>query len=102
DGIRCFHVTGVQTCALPISDEPNEAGLDPYADCAAEQLCRARTDIVAVTSIPYNSEPYWTRNLDLSASYNMQLGNGGALSVRLLDRKSVVYARGWRPAVGVS
>src|SRR5690606_40758115 len=22
DGIRDFHVTGVQTCALPISDEP--------------------------------------------------------------------------------
>src|SRR5690606_39821417 len=25
DGIRAFHVTGVQTCALPISDEPTTA-----------------------------------------------------------------------------
>src|SRR5690606_39482351 len=26
DGIRDFHVTGVQTCALPISGQPRDAG----------------------------------------------------------------------------
>src|SRR5690606_41200427 len=29
DGIRAFHVTGVQTCALPISDLGTFANIDP-------------------------------------------------------------------------
>src|SRR5690606_26253379 len=50
DGIRDFHVTGVQTCALPISGEvaPGMDAADvedPVADrdAAAERLVRARS-----------------------------------------------------------
>src|SRR6266700_7243341 len=31
DGIRDFHVTGVQTCALPISNGPADDGVAPGA-----------------------------------------------------------------------
>src|SRR5690606_37268292 len=49
------------------SDEPNVNGFDPYLHCEAAQPCVARTDIVAYEDIPFNAEPYWTRNLDVSA-----------------------------------
>src|SRR5439155_12893173 len=41
DGIRAGHVTGVQTCALPISDHPalvQERGDDEVADPALDDL----------------------------------------------------------------
>src|SRR5690606_36785425 len=40
DGIRDFHVTGVQTCALPISDAVciGDIGLDIQQRCAVEQV----------------------------------------------------------------
>src|SRR5690606_40999692 len=47
DGIRDFHVTGVQTCALPISPRPAPAGLlgrggDRGLDRAAQRHARRR------------------------------------------------------------
>src|SRR5690606_41130209 len=34
DGIRGFHVTGVQTCALPISDKAIQVSLERHMECA--------------------------------------------------------------------
>src|SRR5256885_2697800 len=46
DGIRDYKVTGVQTCALPISSTPLPAGLDGDA-ADAEQLYRLlETEVV--------------------------------------------------------
>src|SRR5690606_7056493 len=75
-------------------DEPNTQGLDPYTDCPlAEAPCVARTDIVAWVDTPFNAEPFWTRNLDLSASYNLQLDGGGSLSVRMLATRALEQSR---------
>src|SRR6266511_4519559 len=38
DGIRDFHVTGVQTCALPISDAPPPDGIDLVDADSGEDL----------------------------------------------------------------
>src|SRR5690606_23517705 len=51
------------------------------------------TDIVAYEDIPFNAEPYWTRNLDVSASYNMSLNGGGSLSIRLLGTHALEQSR---------
>lgn len=75
-------------------EEPNVDGIDPYGPfCQAMQDCVARTDIVAYYNLPFNSEPYWTRNLDLSASYNLQLDGGGSLSMRLLATRALEQSR---------
>src|SRR5690606_29021072 len=47
DGIRHFHVTGVQTCALPISLDQNRAALDPN-ETLAHFLTDGRGDSVVV------------------------------------------------------
>src|SRR5690606_40329726 len=38
DGIRDFHVTGVQTCALPISNPPGLLRLEPHAEGLRERI----------------------------------------------------------------
>src|SRR5690606_9814159 len=75
------------------SDEPNTQGLDPYTDCEANAPCVARTDIVAYIDTPFNAEPFWTRNLDVSVSYNLQLNGGGSLSMRLLGTHALEQSR---------
>src|SRR5690606_39291700 len=54
DGIRDFHVTGVQTCALPISEGPNRTGywIMPAVFSAAGACPRPRRQ-PALSSIPY-------------------------------------------------
>src|SRR5207302_3156580 len=42
DGIRDFHVTGVQTCALPISQEPHDPRLG-VAEEATDRGLRTET-----------------------------------------------------------
>src|SRR5437870_7406191 len=46
DGIRDGHVTGVQTCALPISKEPREAGdaAAAVAEAVAKKPSRAKKE----------------------------------------------------------
>src|SRR5436309_13908463 len=48
DGIRDFHVTGVQTCALPISRELHPVLLDTGAvtDGLEQRRCREVPDVV--------------------------------------------------------
>jgi outer membrane receptor protein involved in Fe transport len=53
----------------------------------------ARTDIVAYEDFPYNAEPYWTRNLDVSASYNLTLDGGGSMNIRLLGTRALEQSR---------
>src|SRR5690606_40420202 len=50
DGIRDFHVTGVQTCALPISDIMNPGDYDPSSLIAQATAAReAGADLVVAT-----------------------------------------------------
>src|SRR5690606_40999516 len=57
DGIRDFHVTGVQTCALPISDHADAAGIG--GDVTADGAGAARAEVhrvlqsVSARSLPY-------------------------------------------------
>src|SRR5690606_40912969 len=50
DGIRDFHVTGVQTCALPISERVGSMGLD-RAYSATEQLAALALKTLSQTFI---------------------------------------------------
>src|SRR5215475_16070967 len=52
DGIRDFHVTGVQTCALPISNGRARAIDD---DELARRLALARAEVEALRSMTYRS-----------------------------------------------
>src|SRR6266511_2515956 len=46
DGIRDFHVTGVQTCALPIcSKRPRCEACSLYVECAAEGAVPPQMDL---------------------------------------------------------
>src|SRR5690606_40923713 len=64
DGIRCFHVTGVQTCALPISQE------EPDMDATqAKQLSEVHA--ILMRKLPDGSgattpDQIWARTLDVS------------------------------------
>src|SRR5207302_4113693 len=60
DGIRDFHVTGVQTCALPISD-PTTAG--------HEQL-----------ALPYRVDAYWAEIGRASCRERVQISAAGGAS----------------------
>src|SRR5690606_40647072 len=52
DGIRCFHVTGVQTCALPIFDALFGAGLSrPVEGRALEVLREVERSAVPVCAV---------------------------------------------------
>src|SRR5690606_40116129 len=56
DGIRAFHVTGVQTCALPILIQHNDFCQPPVCGCAPAEkltaaclpmnLCKARSNFL--------------------------------------------------------
>src|SRR5690606_39367066 len=65
DGLRCFHVTGVQTCALPISygctDGIEEDDLDAELACleddwAAEEISQSAS---AISQDVPEAAPYW-------------------------------------------
>src|SRR5690606_41060648 len=89
DGIRDFHVTGVQTCALPIlcrsaaskrsalnSAQPSSASAGPW--CGSRTSKASYLPIAASSSPPLvNSRPSFR-----------------ALSIALRDRKSVVEGEG--------
>src|SRR5690606_38744660 len=51
DGIRAFHVTGVQTCALPIMEARGEVPVVIYHSHTSTEAYPSRTDI------SYASEP---------------------------------------------
>jgi hypothetical protein len=96
---RCYQFNDPFWCGkiafnpLGSAEEPNETGADPYTDCEAAMPCPARADIVAYEDTPFNAEPYWTRNLDVSASYNLQLDGGGSLTMRLLGTHALEQSR---------
>src|SRR5690606_39817087 len=47
DGIRDFHVTGVQTCALPISEEERRSRSTALLRADLRQRCRGLVDLRA-------------------------------------------------------
>src|SRR6266404_8582114 len=55
DGIRDKLVTGVQTCALPIS--PTTDGSDPYFPCHAWKLITATGGVPSWSSASVNRRP---------------------------------------------
>src|SRR5690606_40657031 len=67
DGIRDFHVTGVQTCALPIYRQP----LPTCRSCS--YLCIAG----ACSGLPRGS--VWGRTFDCAPGQAVRLGNGQAI-----------------------
>src|SRR5690606_39736462 len=93
--IRDFHVTGVQTCALPISYPPMstrlaEAGIPVDEGFSAENLARARPDLVVVgnAAVPTHPEATYARERGL-----VQLSFPEALAHFFLrGRRSLVVA----------
>ena len=73
-------------------EEPNVDGLTE-ADCVPEQPCLARTEILSIESPIFNSEPYWSRGFDFSATYNFRLQRGGTLSARFLATRTLEQNR---------
>src|SRR5690606_39919563 len=64
DGIRAFHVTGVQTCALPIYPEPGGSRYHPWwppqspTTADPPEAVRRRPEPHARSSPPAGPEPY--------------------------------------------
>src|SRR5690606_39557435 len=54
DGIRDFHVTGVQTCALPISTEPSEQDGEQGMDACG--IATTLSTTASTTPSPARSE----------------------------------------------
>src|SRR5690606_40316918 len=98
DGIRDFHVTGVQTCALPISSAPVRLGEHPPARVHPDDgIARARPgdfrarDHIAVPVPDGRFEPDQIGRASCRESAEM-LGGGGSL-IRNKTRARVVYTR---------
>src|SRR5699024_12031383 len=68
DGIRARNVTGVQTCALPISTSPDAASDDALVDEAVAAASSARTTLLFL-GLPEHaeSEGFDRTTLDLPA-----------------------------------
>src|SRR5690606_40080848 len=73
DGIRAFHVTGVQTCALPIS---------PVATSVADQMMRANRCFFDIRNIPFS-----LANRRRSEEHTSELQSRENLVCRLLLEK---------------
>src|SRR5690606_40887621 len=91
DGIRDFHVTGVQTCALPIS-----AAGGGGAAGAAKGLCHAAPRLCAVAPETGSGAAGHYREWR-GAGTTRGAGRG---VTRRQDRKSVVQGRGGRGGGG--
>src|SRR5690606_40410781 len=89
DGIRYFHVTGVQTCALPISDE---YGIVGYCWGGSTSFAHATRDPeLDAAVVYYGSSP------DAAALRNVPApvlglygGDDARVNATVPDRKSVV------------
>src|SRR5690606_11651439 len=81
DGIRDFHVTGVQTCALPISE----------LQLAAERERSGWTASFSATYVPRGSGTQEQRDgLSLSVSLSYPLADGGQRRRSLAAREEAV------------
>ncbi|MFO7287316.1 MAG: TonB-dependent receptor [Gammaproteobacteria bacterium] len=69
-------------------DNPFYCGLIEFGPPTIEEPNNPRSNILTVQTTPENTEPYWSRGLDISASYNRRLARGG-FSVRLLATRSI-------------
>src|SRR5690606_40688199 len=88
DGIRDFHVTGVQTCALPISDSgQTSANSTDYALGLDEILAN---DTFMADPSPYNGSSI-AFILEADDKTMLYLGD----SHDEIDRKSVVEGKMW-------
>lgn len=65
-------------------DDPYYCGLIEFGPPTLEEPNNPRSDIVTVTTTQENTEPFWTKAVDLSASYQRRLNAGGSFSVRLM------------------
>jgi iron complex outermembrane recepter protein len=65
-------------------DEPYYCARILFGPPAAGEPNNPRSDIVSVTTTQENTEPYWSRGVDFSASYNHELRGGGRYLIRLL------------------
>src|SRR6266511_5322693 len=83
DGIRGFHVTGVQTCALPISRGPDEN----YENYGAADVFEVWADVAR----RYRLNPDWT----VISGYSM----GGIGTFKLGSQFPDLFARA-QPTVG--
>src|SRR5690606_40072457 len=103
DGIRDFHVTGVQTCALPISARHVQLGTQgggqgaagprgPLVDRAAPGVDQGG-DVVEVAGghqAPTSSSPWSAILVSALARASIPFGVTRTCGVPAIDRKSVV------------
>src|SRR5439155_7611845 len=68
DGIRDGHVTGVQTCALPISDGAGTWLLLGTGGSAATATARAEPPVPSSSQVPAPSAPSWRRAARIPAT----------------------------------
>src|SRR2546426_7273807 len=91
DGIRDYKVTGVQTCALPILDDPPArlVRLHPRADLVERELEQAQIDDVAGVRADLNPVPHLERAApdDRSEEHTSELQSPCNLVCRLLLEK---------------
>src|SRR5690606_39913478 len=57
DGIRDFHVTGVQTCALPISAQQQDVGVQTGLASRGPRLRRRRGELLLPAPAPDRRRP---------------------------------------------
>lgn len=84
-----FYCSQIEFNPAGSPEEPNVDGLDPYEDCEVGMPCAARTDIVSIINTQENTEDYWNRGLDLSASYSLRLNGGGSIAMRMLATRAL-------------
>src|SRR5439155_8308791 len=85
DGIRDGHVTGVQTCALPISDVPPHAVAEGRRAASSEVKSRSWAD-VAMVRYGCAASPGVDVLIDLVLSGSMRVGAAG-IRVRSEERR---------------
>src|SRR5690606_20647263 len=93
DRIRDFHVTGVQTCALPIL---------PGTDPAAPSLClMGHTDVVPVNPDGWREDPFGGELIRNADGHDEVWGRGAVDMLNLTASMAVVFrslaTRGFRP-----
>src|SRR5690606_39926340 len=98
DGIRDFHVTGVQTCALPISFIADIHGNGVALDAVLEDIERQKVDRIAVLGdIAFRGpEPKRVLERVRSLSADVIKGNADEWTVRSEERRVGKECRGRR------
>ncbi|HEX6993783.1 MAG TPA: TonB-dependent receptor plug domain-containing protein [Gammaproteobacteria bacterium] len=72
-----------------VYDDPYYCGLIEFGPPTLEEPNNPRSDILSITTTQENSEAFWTKAIDLSASYRKQLRRGGSYSIRLLGTYTI-------------